>query len=63
MAQDGRWHMVTLTTLPGELGFAMYLDGNQVAELNASSGLSWWQSLYQHQTTQLLQMPGLGSRI
>ena len=32
--------MVTLTTLRGSRGFAMYLDGKQVAELNPTTGMS-----------------------
>ena len=36
--QDGHWHMITLTTLPGTAGFAMYLDGVLAGELNTTTG-------------------------
>jgi hypothetical protein len=36
--QDGRWHMITLTTLKGSKGYSMYLDGMLVAQLNPSTG-------------------------
>ena len=36
--QDGQWHMVTLTTLPGTAGFAMYLDGALAGEFNTTTG-------------------------
>ena len=36
--KDGEWHMIALTTLIGEPGFAFFLDGYKVAELNSSTG-------------------------
>ncbi len=35
LLQDGDWHMVTLTTLFGTLGFAMYIDGYEAGVMSA----------------------------
>lgn len=36
--QDGNWHMVTVTTLLDQPGYAMYVDGNLTAEMNPQTG-------------------------
>lgn len=40
IAQDGEWHMITLTTLAGQPGFAMYIDGYLSAEMSPYTGTS-----------------------